>query len=174
MFSIAQLLDSAKARAGIETDYRLGKLIEKNHRNINNWRAGRSLPDEDSIQRLCALSGDDPELIAAQIQSRRAASEEARQLWQRVAERLAHAPRAMAGHAQTIFLLVVFAIASIASGAVVARASDAKSPAISNFTCYTSYQFPLLGKVVQWCRMLAAFFSGSLSCSRRASCPLWA
>jgi hypothetical protein len=44
MFSIASLLDSAKAKAGIDSDYRLGKMIEKNHTNINNWRAGRSLP----------------------------------------------------------------------------------------------------------------------------------
>ncbi len=171
MFSVAHLLDSAKAKAGIETDYRLGKLIEKNHRNINNWRAGRSLPDEDSIERLCALSGDDPELIAAQIQSRRAASEEARQLWARVAQRLQHAPRAMAGHAQTIFLLAVFAIGLIASGAAFARASSDNGPQISNFTRYTSYQFRLLCKVVQWCRMLGGLCSWSLSCLRRAICP---
>lgn len=172
MFSIASLLDSAKAKAGIETDYRLSKVIEINHSAVTNYRSGRSLPNEAILQRLCALSGDDPELIAAQIQSRRAASEEARQLWQRVAERLAHAPRAVAGHARPIILLVLFAIGLIAHGAMFARASDEIGAKTSSFTAYTSYQFPVLGKLIQWCRIVAGFFSGSLSCLRRVTCPI--
>lgn len=172
MFSIASLLDSAKAKAGIDTDYRLSKVIEINHSAVTNYRSGRSLPNEAILQRLCALSGDDPELIAAQIQSRRAASEEARQLWQRVAERLAHAPRAALGHARPIILLVLFAIGLIANGAVFARASDANGHESRDFTSYTLYKFPLLCRVVQWWRMLACFFSGSFSCSRRATCPI--
>jgi hypothetical protein len=172
MFSIATLLDSAKAKAGIESDYRLSKLIEINSSAVTNYRSGRSLPNEAILQRLCVLSGDDPELIAAQIQSRRAASEEARQLWQRVAERLAHAPRAIAGHARPIILLVLFAISFVAAHAAPIRASAGNGLNIANLISYTSYQFPVLGKLIQWCRIVAGFFSGSLSCSRRATCPI--
>lgn len=46
MFSIASLLDSAKAKAGIESDYRLSKLIEINSSAVTNYRSGRSLPNE--------------------------------------------------------------------------------------------------------------------------------
>lgn len=70
MFFIANLLDSAKAKANIESDYRLAKAIGKSHQVIIAYRVGKSLPEESVIEQLCALSGDDAGVIAAQIQAR--------------------------------------------------------------------------------------------------------
>lgn len=123
MFSIAELLDRAKAGAGIETDYRLAKVIGKSHQVISNYRGGKSLPEESVIEQLCALSGDDPGVIAAQIQAARSKTPEAVNMWLMVAKRLA-------GGASTAILSVLFSISLIAGGAVDARASgldDAQS-----------------------------------------------
>ena len=46
------------------------------------------MPDERAIVKLCALSGDDPEHVAACLQSMRAANDDAADLWRRVAARL--------------------------------------------------------------------------------------
>ncbi len=137
MFSIAKLLDTAKAKAGIDSDYQLAKLIEINQSAVTNYRSGRSLPNEQVLQRLCALSGDDLDIVAAQVQSRRSMNEEARQLWQRVAQRL------QAGVAQVCML---FAIAFIAFGVDSARASGLNQQMtgklnISSVAEYTSYWF---------------------------------
>jgi hypothetical protein len=116
MFSIANLLDAAKAKAQIDSDYRLAKVIGKSHQVISGYRVGKSLPDESVIDQLCALSGDDPDVIAAQIQAARSKSPEAKNLWLRVAAR-------MQGSATTAILSVCFAIALIAAPAQEARAT---------------------------------------------------
>lgn len=116
MFSIAEFLERAKAGAGIETDYRLGKVIGISHQVISGYRLGKSLPSESVIEQLCALSGDDPGVIAAQIQAARSKTPEAVNMWLAIAKRLA-------GGASTAILSVLFAISLIAGGAVDARAS---------------------------------------------------
>jgi hypothetical protein len=116
MFSIATLLDAAKAKANIESDYRLAKVIGKSHQVISNYRVGKSLPEESVIEQLCALSGDDAGVIAAQIQAERSKTPEAKNMWLMVAARLR-------GAAQTAILSVCFAIALIAAPASDARAT---------------------------------------------------
>lgn len=116
MFSIANLIDRAKAGGNIDSDYRLAKVIGISHQGMTNYRTGKSLPSESTIEQLCALSGDDPDVIAAQIQAARAQSPEAKTLWLRVAAR-------MSGAATTAILSVCFAIALIALPAQDARAS---------------------------------------------------
>jgi hypothetical protein len=127
MFSIANLLDAAKAKAQIDSDYRLAKVIGKSHQVISGYRVGKSLPDESVIDQLCALSGDDPDVIAAQIQAARSKSPEAKNLWLRVAAR-------MQGAATTAILSVCFAIALIAAPAQSARASTVDAYKVGNVT----------------------------------------
>jgi hypothetical protein len=88
MFSITEWLDRAKSRAGIETDYRLSKLAGITTQAISGYRSGVRMPDDSVILKICALSGDDPEHVAACIQSMRAANDDAADLWRRVANRL--------------------------------------------------------------------------------------
>lgn len=116
MFSVADLIERAKARASIDTDYRLAKVIGINQSALGNYKAGRSLPDERVLEQLCALSGDDVAVFAAQIQAERARTPEGKNMWLMVAARLR-------GAAQTAILSVCFAIALIAAPASDARAT---------------------------------------------------
>lgn len=116
MYSIANLLERAKARAGIESDYRLAKIIGINQSAFGNYKAGRSWPNDKILSQLCALSGDDAAVVAAQIQAEKSHSPEGRSMWLSVASRLQ-------GVAITAILSVCFAIALIASPASDARAA---------------------------------------------------
>jgi hypothetical protein len=90
MFSVSDFLDRAKRGAHVDSDYALAKLLgHKSQANVSNWRNDRTAPDERAIEALCKLSGDDPEHVAACIQSMRAANDDAADLWRRVAARLA-------------------------------------------------------------------------------------
>jgi len=115
MFFIANLLDAAKAGAGIESDYRLAKVIGISHNVISGYRHGKSLPNEKILSQLCALSGDDVGVIAAQVQAARAQSEDGKTMWLMVAKRLS-------GGASTAILSVLFTISLIAGYAPEARA----------------------------------------------------
>jgi len=116
MFSIANLLERAKENARIESDYRLAKILRINQSQLSNYRHGRSLPNAEIVEALCALSGDDAGMVAAQVEAARAADGPVRAMWLGVAKRLA-------GGASTAILSVVFAIALIAGYAPTARAS---------------------------------------------------
>ena len=129
MFSIAQLLDSAKANARIESDYRLAKVLRINPSAISNYRTGVSLPNVEIIEALCALSGDDAGLIVAHVEAARAKPGPVRAMWEKVALRLA------AG-ATTAILSVCFAISLIAMPARDARAATVYA--------YKSAEFSLL------------------------------
>ena len=129
MFSIAEFLDRAKARASIDTDYRLGKVIGISHQVISGYRLGKSLPNESVIEQLCALSGDDPDFIAAQIQAARAKDAPARVMWSRIAARLA-------GGASTAILSVLFSI-----GLIAGTTQDAMASSLTDLQNAESQQF---------------------------------
>lgn len=137
MFSIAAFLDRAKAKSSIDSDYRLAKVIGITHSGISSYRMGKSLPNESVIEQLCALSGDDPDLIAAQIQAARAKEGPARVMWSRIAARLA-------GGASTAILSVCVTIALIAASASDARAATVRGLKASDVTCDTSYKVRFL------------------------------
>lgn len=109
MFSVPEWLDRAKSRAGIESDYRLSKMIGTTHSAVSAYRTGVRMPDERVILKLCALSGDDPEHVAACLQSMRAANDDAADLWRRVAARLAGGANVMLLTGMTAFLIATFA-----------------------------------------------------------------
>jgi transcriptional regulator with XRE-family HTH domain len=88
MFTVVALLDRAKRIAGVESDYALAKVSGIGNRTISNYRTGRSAPDARALIVLCALSGDDPEHVAACIQAIRASNDDEVGLWLRIAERL--------------------------------------------------------------------------------------
>lgn len=67
MFSIAELLERAKEKSGIYSDYRLAKVLRINQSKLSNYRHGRNLPDVEMLEALCALSGDDAGLVAALV-----------------------------------------------------------------------------------------------------------
>ena len=89
MFSVPALLDRAKHAAHVESDYALAKILGVHKANVSNWRVEKTSPDGRSIVKLCELSGDDCDQVAALIQAMRAANDEEAALWRRVASRLA-------------------------------------------------------------------------------------
>lgn len=117
MFLIADLLERAKAGANIETDYRLAKVIGITHSVISSYRHGKSMPNDKILTQICALSGDDVAVVAAQIQAERAQSDEGKTLWLMIAKRLS-------GGTSPAILSVLIAIGLIAATPDSARAAS--------------------------------------------------
>lgn len=92
--NIAALLDKAKLIHKLPSDYKLALVMGVQQTTLTNYRTGKTLPDARVIRLLCDLTGDDPALMAAQIEEERAKTEDARALWHLVAERLQLAARA--------------------------------------------------------------------------------
>ena len=127
MFSIADLLERAKARAELGSDYRLAKVLRINQTLLSNWRHGRNLPSVEMVEALCALSGDDAGLMVAQVEAARAAEGPVRNMWLMVAARLR-------GGASTAILSVCFAMCLIAMSAGDARAATVHAHQKGEFT----------------------------------------
>lgn len=90
---IASLLDKAIVAHRLSSDYKLALVLGVSHSSLTNYRTGKTLPDTRIISLLCDLTGDDPALLAAQIEAERAKTPEARAVWQQVASRLAQTAR---------------------------------------------------------------------------------
>jgi transcriptional regulator with XRE-family HTH domain len=89
MLDTQQVLDLARERAGIQSDYRLAQLLGVSKQSITHYRQGRTAPDERVSARLAELAQLDPDLVAVWMQLERARSDEARATWRSVADRLA-------------------------------------------------------------------------------------
>lgn len=120
---IANLLDSAKAKAAIESDYRLAKVIGITQSAVSNYRMGKTMPDERVLSQLCALSGDDAAVMAAQVQAERSRTPEGKSLWSLVAARLQSDRRHAVRGVGTAILSVLFSIVLIAGQAIEAGAT---------------------------------------------------
>ena len=104
---------------------------------MTQYRGGKTLPNESVIEQLCALSGDDPDVIAAQIQAARSKTPEARNMWLRVAAR-------MSGAASTAILSVLAAIVLIAASAMPERVEAAMVKKSADLLSYTSSKVAVL------------------------------
>lgn len=103
MYSVANLLDRAMKNGNIETHYRLAKVIGISQGAMGGYKSGKTMPDARVLEQLCALSGDDLAVVAAQIQAERERTPEARKVWLMIANRLA-------GGVTTAILSVVFGV----------------------------------------------------------------
>ena len=137
MFSVAELLDRAKARGQIDSDYRLAKVIGITQSAVSNYRAQKTMPDARVLEQLCALSGDDVAVVMAEIQAQRERTPEGRNMWLMVAKRLA-------GGAHTAILSVLAAMVFVASSVMPTRAEAALLQKIENSTSYTSCEVAFL------------------------------
>lgn len=90
---IAALLDKAKDIHSLPSDYKLALVMGISHTALISYRAGKTLPDARVISKICELTGDDPEILAAEIEAERAKTPEARALWRSVVERLSMTAR---------------------------------------------------------------------------------
>ena len=94
MVNIAALLDKAKDIHSLKSDYKLAIVMGVQHGSLRNYRDGKTLPDARVIMRICELTGDDPALLAAEIEAERAKTDEGRALWTEMAKRLTAAAAA--------------------------------------------------------------------------------
>lgn len=121
MQSIAKLLDKAKQKNGLASDYKLALVMGISHGSLISYRSKKTLPDSRVISKICALTGDDPALLAVQIEAERAKTPEAKQLWFSIAQRL------QMGFSDVKFALVLalFSVAAMAGPAWFAAYSGA-------------------------------------------------
>lgn len=127
--NIAALLDKAKVMHRLSSDYKLALVLSVDQKSLRNYRQGITMPDARVISLICGLTGDDPALLAVQIEEQRAKSDEARALWHQVAERM-----------QAAAATAVFAVAFLVAGMVGLPMGDAHAQASnSNFSSYTSW-----------------------------------
>lgn len=152
MFSVAELLDRAKARAGFESDYRLAKVIGISQGTMNGYRHGKSMPDARVLEQLCALSGDDPDVIGAQVQAERERTKEGKALWLRVAARL----QAGAATVMTAIFSVVLALLFVAGTPGTAQAVE-RSPQCERVLTNLYIASSKLRVRLRWRAMLGLF-----------------
>lgn len=84
------LLDAAKARQGVSSDYKLALLLHVKPSAVGNYRHGRSHPDDEICGRLADLAGLDRGYVVACVHATRAlgCSPRTYEVWFNVAGRL--------------------------------------------------------------------------------------
>lgn len=113
MENIGKLLDKAKVIHSLPSDYKLAQVMGVQQGSLRNYRDGKTLPDARVITRLCELTGDDPALLAAEIEAHRAKTDEARALWLTIAKRLAVAAAAGAVSVAAVASPIVAPLATV-------------------------------------------------------------
>lgn len=83
---ITELLDRAKKRASLESDYALAKAIGIPTGNLSNIRKGRAHPSNEVAVQLATLAGLDEMQVIAEIEMRTANSEKKRNFWKHYIE----------------------------------------------------------------------------------------
>lgn len=120
MSNVTDLLDKAKVVNSLSSDYKLSQVSGVSFSSLSSYRHGKTLPDAGAISKICRLSGDDPAVIAAEIEAQRAKTDEARALWLNIAKRLAVAAAAgavsmtVSAHPATIALATVCILCKVA------------------------------------------------------------
>ncbi len=116
MKSVPHLLDAIKKQHAISSDYKLSLYLDLREQTIANYRHGRTLPDASGCAKIAAALGIDADLLTVEIEAQRAKTDDARRLWERVAQRL------QMGFA-SCKLLALIAMFSIAGAALPAWAA---------------------------------------------------
>lgn len=88
MLSTVELLDLARHRQGDVSDYRIAKLLEVGQPTVSRYRQGQSQPTNPVTMRLAELAGVDPAEAVAWVNIERANSDEDRQVWEFMLQRL--------------------------------------------------------------------------------------
>ena len=83
---ITELLDRAKERANLSSDYALAKAIGIPAGNLSNIRKGRTHPSNAEAVQLATLAGLDEMQVIAEIELRTAKNEKKKAFWQHYIE----------------------------------------------------------------------------------------
>lgn len=83
---IAELIEKAKARANLPSDYALAKAIGVQNGNIANWKKGKRHPSNQEAIQLATLAGVDELAVIAQIELETANNEKKKEFWKHFLE----------------------------------------------------------------------------------------
>lgn len=83
---IQELLDQAKNRANIPSDYALAKVLGISNGIVANWRKGNRHPSNEEAVKLATLAGLDEMRVIAEIELRTANSEKKKEFWKHYIE----------------------------------------------------------------------------------------
>jgi DNA-binding XRE family transcriptional regulator len=75
------ILDDLKDMKGIESDYKLAKLLEVRQQTITNYRSGRTQMDEKIAFRAARMLGRAPGPIVLQIYGERSKDTQISRMW---------------------------------------------------------------------------------------------
>lgn len=89
----ADILDKARERNHLRSDYALSKLTGISEQVLSNWRNGRSLPDEKGCMKIAPLAGLDPHVLIARFNAARAHDPAIREIWHDIARKLVAAAK---------------------------------------------------------------------------------
>ncbi len=83
---IIELLEKAKNRANITSDYALAKVIGVHTGTVANWKKGKQHPSNEEAVKLATLAGLDEMQVIAEIELRTANSEKKKEFWKNYIE----------------------------------------------------------------------------------------
>lgn len=132
MHDTGSLLDAAKSRQAIPSDYKLAKALGVSQARISGYRIGKSRPDDLTARKIAELADLDEGYVVACLHAERAQNEEARGLWEGIAKRL---ERAGLAAVTAVFALLFFGNPD--AGAL-AKSPDSASPVVKTSDC-TAY-----------------------------------
>lgn len=86
---MAKVIDEAKAKLGVESDYALAKETGILKQRISAYRNGSETPDAYACARLAEILGIDPFELLAQVEAATEKNEARRTYWRAVAAKMA-------------------------------------------------------------------------------------
>ena len=132
-FSLDSLLDLIKTKHSLPSDYKLALFLGIVYGSVQNYRHGRSYPDERVCQILAEAAGLDADVLTAQVQAARSRNSETKSVWERIALRLQSA-------AVTASVSALFFFSPMSQDPHGALASEISASKNLNSIVYTSYQ----------------------------------
>lgn len=136
-FSLDSLLDLIKTKHSLPSDYKLALFLGIVYGSVQNYRHGRSYPDERVCQILAEAAGLDADVLTAQVQAARSRNSETKSVWERIALRLQSA-------AVTASVSALFFISPMSQDPHGALACELPSFSNLNSAIYTSYKTCLI------------------------------
>jgi transcriptional regulator with XRE-family HTH domain len=84
---ILEIIEKAKTRANITTDYALAKAMGIDRRIISDWKKGKKHPNNQEAIQLATLAGLEEMKVIASIEFRTANTESKKEFWKSYMER---------------------------------------------------------------------------------------
>lgn len=100
---ISKVLDDAREKMNLTSDYELAKRLEIDKADISHYRKGKRIPNAYACARLAEVLDMDPFELLAQVEAATEKNEARRSYWRAVAERIA------AGTVAGFFVVAVLA-----------------------------------------------------------------